>query len=167
MFQVDARFDRYLFYRTYVPDDAAAEATRNNRSNWAIYKDLKLKRLQTAKFYTDFNLRDDSHPEMSSRSADVVVDFDTMPQDGTRYTMRDRRIILHGLTMPDDFYHPDYSHTPVPAHSDYRRTRYWNANLKTSDGCAHVEFYNGSRNATLTVSTAAIGKTGPCCTEGL
>ncbi len=165
MFLVDARFDRYLFYRTYTPDEAASQATPTTRSNWAIYKDTKLKRLQTAKFYTDFSLRQDDHPEMSSRSADVVVDFDTMPQDATRYTMRDRRIILHGFNMPDDFYHPDYSTKPLPSHKDYRRTLYWNPNLKLDGEVTHIDFYNGSNSATLTVSGAAIGIHGPCATD--
>lgn len=164
MFLVDARFDRYLFYRTYAPDEAASQATPTTRSNWAIYKDTKLKRLQTAKFYTDFSLRRDDHPEMSSQSADVVVDFDTMPQDATRYTMRDRRIILHGFNMPDDFYHPDYSRKPLPSHKDYRRTLYWNPNLKLNGNVTEVDFYNGSNSATLTVSGAAVGTSGPCAT---
>lgn len=165
MFLVDARFDRYLFYRTYAPDEAAARATPTTRSNWAIYKDAKLKRLQTAKFYTDFSLRRDDHPEMGSQSADVVVDFDTMPQDATRYTMRDRRIILHGFNMPDDFYHPDYSHKPLPSHKDYRRTLYWNPNLKLNGHDTQVTFYNGSSSATLSVSGAAVGSLGPCGAE--
>ncbi len=165
MFLVDARFDRYLFYRTYTPDEAAAQATPTTRSNWAIYKDAKLKRLQTAKFYTDFSLRQDDHPEMSSKSADVVVDFDTMPQDATRYTMRDRRIILHGFNMPDDFYHPDYSTKPLPTHKDYRRTLYWNPNLQINGGDTQVDLYNGSNSATLTVSGAAVGSKGPCVTS--
>lgn len=164
MFLVDARFDRYLFYRTYAPDEAAARATPTTRSNWALYKDTKLKRLQTAKFYTDFSLRRDDHPEMGSQSADVVVDFDTMPQDATRYTMRDRRITLHGFNMPDDFYHPDYSRKPLPSHKDYRRTLYWNPNLKLNGNGTQVDFYNGSNSATLTVSGAAVGTSGPCAT---
>lgn len=165
MFLVDARFDRYLFYRTYTPDEAASQATPTTRSNWAIYKDTKLKRLQTAKFYTDFSLRQDDHPEMNSKNADVVVDFDTMPQDATRYTMRDRRIILHGFNMPDDFYHPDYSTKPLPSHKDYRRTLYWNPNLKIDGEETHIDFYNGSNSATLTVSGEAIGIHGPCATD--
>lgn len=164
MFQVDARFDRYLFYRTYAPDAAAAQATHTTRSNWALYKDTKLKRLQTAKFYTDFSLRQDGYPEMSNKSADVVVDFDTMPQDATRYTMRDRRITLHGFNMPDDFYHPDYSTKPLPDHKDYRRTLYWNPNLKLQGEGTQVSFYNGSNSATLTVSGAAVGTSGPYAT---
>ncbi len=167
MFLVDARFDRYLFYRTYAPDEAASQATPTTRSNWAVYKDTKLKRLQTVKFYTDFSLRQDSHPEMNSQSADVVVDFDTMPQDATRYTMRDRRIILHGFTMPDDFYHPDYSNKPLPGHQDYRRTLYWNPNVKTDGGGAQIKFYNGSHNTALSISGAAIGLNGPCCAPSL
>ena len=161
MFLVDARLDRYLFYRTYVPNKEQSDASPVTRSNWAVFKDLKLKRLQTAKFYTDFSLREDDHPEMNSKSADVVVDYDMMPQDATRYTMRDRRIVLHGFTMPDEFYHPDYSQTPLPSTKDYRRTLYWNPNLKFDGTETHVDFYNGSRSATLSISGAAIGANGP------
>lgn len=161
MFLVDARLDRYLFYRTYVPNKEQSDASPVTRSNWAVFKDLKLKRLQTAKFYTDFSLREDDHPEMNSKSADVVVDYDMMPQDATRYTMRDRRIVLHGFTMPDEFYHPDYSQTPLPSTKDYRRTLYWNPNLKLDGTETHVDFYNGSRSATLSISGAAIGANGP------
>ncbi len=78
--------------------------------------------------------------------------------------MRDRRIVLHGFTMPDDFYHPDYSNKPLPEHRDYRRTLYWNPNLQTDGKETHIGFYNGSRPAAVSVSGAAVGLAGPCCT---
>lgn len=166
LFHVDARLDRYLFYRNYGPDEAAAQADPMNRSNWTIYKNLKLKRLSKVKFYTDFSLRDDEPPEMGTYTPDVVVDFELMPQDATRYTMRDRRLVLHGFALPDDFYQPDYSHRTLPTAPDYRRTRYWNANLPLdASGRATVTFYNGSSATALKATAAGVGAQGPVSSQ--
>lgn len=136
-----------------------------NRSNYSIYKDLFLRRQQTVKFYTDFDLRNcDRYMEMSSQTADVTLDFETIPDDGTRYTMRDRSLVLPGIAEPDEYYHPDYSHRQLPRYADYRRTLYWNPSLRVgATSKAHATFYNNSQKTCIQVSAMGMGNLGPAC----
>ena len=100
---------------------------------------------------------------MANKVQDVTLDFVTFPDDGKQYTFRDRRIVLHGLTEPSEFYCPDYSRKPLPEMKDYRRTLYWNPNAKLdSNGNFKAEFYNGSREVRMKVSAEGLtteGKT--------
>jgi hypothetical protein len=95
---------------------------------------------------------------MQSTVADVTLDYMLIPDDMKRYTYRDRRIILDGMYHPDEFYHPDYSHKPLPEDTkDYRRTLYWNPNAKLdADGCFTASFYNNGKPTRIRVSTAGI-----------
>ena len=161
-FNVDARMNDYLFYRSYQPDLANGVKVIQGRSNQAIYKDLRLSRQKDVRLFTDFELRNEEKPmEMSKTVADVTVDFVTFPDDAKQYTFRDRRIVLHGFTFPRDFYQPDYSKRPLPEVRDYRRTRYWNPNAKPDkEGRFHADFYNGSRPVRLKISAEGITKEG-------
>jgi len=164
-FNVEGRLDGVLFYRSFDTGRTKMMEAPMNRSNYSIYKDLFLRRQQTVKFYTDFDLRNcDRYMEMSSQVADVTLDFETIPNDGTRYTMRDRSLVLPGITEPDEYYHPDYSHRQLPQHADYRRTLYWNPNLRTGPTSkAHAEFYNNSLTTRVQVSAMGVGTLGPAC----
>ncbi len=68
-----------------------------------------------------------------------------------------RKIVFNGIAEPVEYYHPDYSKLPLPEHKDYRRTLYWNPNVKTdSRGRARVEFYNNSTCRQVAVSAEGI-----------
>ena len=78
------------------------------------------------------------------------------PDGSRRLTYRDRRYVIPGFAYPAQFYSPDYSKTELPLKgdggSDYRRTLYWNPNLKLNDeGEAEVRFFNNSRVTQLSV----------------
>ncbi len=78
------------------------------------------------------------------------------PDGSRRLTYRDRRYVIPGFAYPAQFYSPDYSKTELPLKgdegSDYRRTLYWNPNLKLNDeGEAEVKFFNNSRVTQLSV----------------
>ena len=75
------------------------------------------------------------------------------PDGSRRITYRDRRYFLPGFAYPAEFYSPDYSkQTPSEDKKDYRRTLYWNPNLKLNDeGEAEITFYNNSRTSVLSV----------------
>ena len=69
-----------------------------------------------------------------------------------------RRLFLPGFARPAQFYSPDYSRQTPPEPTDYRRTLYWNPNLKLNEnGRARVTLYNNSR--TTKVSVEAEGQT--------
>ncbi len=75
------------------------------------------------------------------------------PDGSRRITYRDRRYFLPGFAYPAEFYSPDYSkQVPSDDKKDYRRTLYWNPNLKLNDeGEAEVKFYNNCRTSVLSV----------------
>ena len=146
----------YVFYRNYDPGPTYTEQFRSNM--W-VYDRIFLKRQDKIRLFTDFELRnEDKRIEMQTTVADVTLDYMLYPDDGMRYTYRDRRIILDGMYEPNDFYHPDYSHSPLPDDlHDYRRTLYWNPNARLDDeGRFTATFYNNSKPTRIKVSTAGI-----------
>lgn len=169
MFNVDARMNDYMFYRSYNPVNSDSPYTKEailkivaNRSNYAVYKDLFLKRQWKTRVYTDFELRNEDKPlEMSMKAADITFDFVTLPDDATRHSFRDRRIILHGFTEPREFYQPNYKDRPLPDTKDYRRTLYWNPNVKCDkNGEATIRFYNNAKTTKVKLSVAGLCKNG-------
>ena len=72
--------------------------------------------------------------------------------DSRRAVYRDRRYILEGFSYPAEFYSPDYSKQTPPEPTDYRRTLYWNPDLKLDEsGEANITFYNNSRHTSLSI----------------
>jgi hypothetical protein len=70
-----------------------------------------------------------------------------------------RRTHFSGFEKPETFDMTDYS--VLPPAQDFRRTLYWNPNVKTSkDGVAKVEFYNNSSCRHLVISAEGITKDG-------
>ena len=152
----DQELTPYVFYRNYDPGPTVMAQFRSEM--W-VYERLKLNRQDQIRLFTDFELRNEDRPvPMQSTVADVTLDYMLMPDDTKRYTYRDRRIILDGMYEPNDFYHPDYSHQPLPADfRDYRRTLYWNPNARLdADGRFTASFYNNGKPTRLRVSTAGI-----------
>ncbi len=70
-----------------------------------------------------------------------------------------RKTWIQGYSTPVEFYSPDYS--LLPKDEDYRRTLYWNPNIKTdSEGKATVEFYNNSSCRNIDVSAETLTNNG-------
>ena len=86
--------------------------------------------------------------------------------DGSfRATYRDRRLILSGFSVPDEFYHPNYSLRPLPDTIDYRRTLYWNPDLQLdSEGKATIRFYNNGHQTRIAVTADGMTKDGQLMT---
>ena len=119
-YNVVGKLDRYTFYTNFIP----MQDIIKNRSDAALFKDLHLNRVDSIRFYTDFEPRNytDRHTEQLNLE-DVVVVYVPVADDGKRFTYRDRRIMLEGFTYPEEHYSPDYS-TQKPAEpTDYRSAR--------------------------------------------
>lgn len=70
-----------------------------------------------------------------------------------------RKTWINGYSTPVEFYSPDYS--LLPKDEDYRRTLYWNPNVKTdSEGKATVEFYNNGSCRNIDISAETLTKSG-------
>ena len=104
--------------------------------------------------YTDYSPRREGDERYAQdNQPEVCVDIRRMPNDGQRVTYIDRRIILDGFAYEEDFYNPDYQRTPpTEATADYRRTLYWNPDLRLdSEGRANIRFFTGTRPTSLSV----------------
>ena len=55
-----------------------------------------------------------------------------------------RQTTFDGYSPKVEFYSPQYPNGPIQGDVDYRRTLYWNPEIKVSNGRAEVEFYNNS-----------------------
>ena len=83
----------------------------------------------------------------------VAVDLRWFPDNSQRVVYRDRRLILDGFAFQADFYNPDYQRNPPKeGQKDYRRTLYWNPDLKLdANGKAHVHLFNNSQNTMIAI----------------
>ena len=163
-FNVEAQVDGYIFYRDYYCDTGLSqreelETINPYRSKELVVSQLKLKRQDEIRVYTDLEPRNPDLPRTRSMcQPDMKLDLRLVPDAGERPTYRDRRIILHGFYLPDHFYHRDYSHKPNPVEAkDYRRTLYWNPNAKLdADGRFTATFYNNGKPTRMKVSAVGL-----------
>ena len=76
-----------------------------------------------------------------------------------------RRTHFQGFNVPETFEMEDYS--IMPPMEDFRRTLYWNPNVKTDkDGKATIEFYNNSSCTQMFISAEGITKDGKFIISG-
>lgn len=147
-----------VFFRNYVPEPDLEYSTP--MASNALLERLRLKRMRNILVYTDYDKRNGVRLESDGVAAVTVV-IEPIPNDGKRYTYRDRRYILDGITYPEEFYNPDYSRQKPSAPTDYRRTLYWNPNAKPfEDGTFHATFYNNSRMTSMKVTASGIDAQG-------
>lgn len=126
-----------------------------NRSNHQMNRFNQLTNLDSVRIYTDFHPRYGADPRATEDNVDrVSIDLRQMPDEGQRVTYRDRRYVLQGFSEPDEFYNPDYSRHPLPeGQKDYRRTLYWNPDLRLdAGGRATISFCTGSQPSTVSVT---------------
>ena len=117
-----------------------------------------LSNLDKLYIYTDYAPREQGSVRYEgSNQPDVIIDYRLFPDEGYQKTYRDRRYILDGYAVCEDFYSPDYSQKPLPDTKDYRRTLYWNPNVEfDAEGKATVNLYNNSKQTVLSVQAEGI-----------
>ena len=157
----------HTYYRNYSPYVSGDEAEVAglyvpNRTSQHMYDQLKLKRLQNIRVFTDYEPRtEDSLMVQESHIPDAIVELELIANDGIQPTFRDRHIYLKGIEVPMEFYQPDYSNRQPTMPADYRRTLYWNPNAVTDDqGRFTATFYNNGKETRVRMSAAAIAPDG-------
>ena len=143
--------------RPYITKDGGYTFSIN------INKDNKLmSRLDKCYIYTDYCPREQgSWKYQQDNQPEVIIDLRTYPNDGYYPICRDRRIILKGYSVCDDFYSPDYSQKPLPEVKDYRRTLLWIPNVRfNQNGQAIVRLYNNSKPSVLSLEAEGITSKG-------
>ena len=113
-----------------------------------IYYTLKSRDLNT-------NLEEDEY--------DAFFSFNTYGNDLSRpkFVPGIRNTSLQGYSNVKEFYSPQYSTKPLPTVKDFRRTLYWNPDVRTdSTGKAAVKFYNNSTCKVMKISAETVTKDG-------
>ena len=126
-----------------------------------------LKNLGKVYIYTDYSPRREGNSLYDGEDIPIVtVDLHLIDQlDSHRATSRDRRYVLPGYSAPEEFYQPDYSNKPLPSTKDYRRTLYWNPDLKLDNsGKAEFRFYGNGKQTHLSVRAEGLAGDGTLLT---
>ncbi len=121
-----------------------------------------LQNLDKVYIYTDYSPRREGDKRYeNSNQPEVIISLNQYSDRSVRPTFRDRRYILQGYAVSEDFYQPDYSSKPLPEHKDYRRTLYWNPDVKLdANGEATVSFYNNGKQTQIAVSAEGMDSEG-------
>ena len=148
--------NKTTFYRNYVQTSSEHDVPM---AKTAMLDYLRLNKMRNIRAYTDYDKRNGTHLEVDGAPA-VTLSIESL--DGKRYTYRDRRYILDGITYAEEFYQPDYTNVKPQEPTDYRRTLYWNPYTKPdTDGVFRATFYNNATNATrVDVSACGLDKNG-------
>ncbi|MBP5514954.1 MAG: hypothetical protein J6Y04_09310 [Bacteroidaceae bacterium] len=157
---MNRHFDTSLYY-----DSIKFEAFYPNRYDMTYWVNVtiapgvsrrysRLEYIDKIYIYSDYSPRREGDERFSqSNQPSVDVSLHAYPDKSRRVTYRDRRYILHGFAFQEDFYHPDYKRNPPKeGQKDYRRTLYWNPDLKLDkNGRAQVSLYNNSQKTRIQV----------------
>lgn len=157
-FNIRAMVEGTTFYRNYTPMESEFD---KNASSAHIYEMLRLNRMLNIRAYTDYESRTDSGDVVTQNVADVTLVFEPVPNDGKRYTYRDRRYIFDGITYAEEFYNRKYTDAVPQDPKDYRRTLYWNPNAKLDENGRFTDvLFNNSKETRLKVSAAGVSADG-------
>ena len=91
-----------------------------------------------------------------------VIDINMYPSTERRARAKGtRQTTFRGFDEPAEFYAPTYPDGPIVGDKDYRRTLYWNPDLRTdANGQADVLLYNNGYSRSFTVSAQGITESG-------
>ena len=139
------------------------ESYMGNMSDWDRRRYMLPAYADKYIFYSDYAPRlEGSRRYYGSNLPETDVVQSSLPNEGRRAIYRNRRFVLPGFAACGEFYNPDYSQRKPDAQpTDYRRTLYWNPNVKLDEnGNAEVKFYNNARTTQIAVDAAGQGKNG-------
>ncbi len=135
--------------------------------HWQPTEELDIAKLDKFVIYTDYSPRlEGSRRYMGSDLPDTYIVAYPYHDDGRRAFYRDRRYMLPGFSLCEEFYNPDYSQQALPqGRQDRRRTLYWNPSLKLDqDGHASVTLFNCERTTQLNVTAEGLTSKGEILT---
>lgn len=121
-----------------------------------------LRNLHKVRIYTDYAPRLEGDPRYESpNQPPVTISLECLSDNMQRTTYRDRRYLMTGYNVCEEFYQPHYESLPPPEHKDFRRTLYWNPDLQLDqDGHATIIFYGNSQETSPTVTVEGIADDG-------
>lgn len=155
---------------TIAISDSRSIAMRLTSKGWVDLSVSKLDNLNYDSF--DYELEDAYTEELPTLSDPIVkrnktrdriyVLLYTYPNEKARADKKSmRHTKLQGYSYTKDFYNPQYNYSVFPDERDYRRTLYWNPDIKTDKaGKAGVSFYNNSTSQQISIDAETITPSG-------
>ena len=148
-----------------VDNDKQANGRLPKKHSWMMHEFRSMaivENIERANNITRFTVGGEAEKEYNSSNIASVVYLFTRDKVPEYYIRGTRRAILHGYSLCDDFYSPDYRLSEPPTASDHRRTLFWNPSLTTDkDGKTNVIFYSNSReNQRLHINAQGIAING-------
>lgn len=125
--------------------------------------EVRLENIDKYVLYTDYQPRMIGSKQYQGPNLPTTINVVYPYLDDTeRHFYRERRYIMDGLAIPDEFYSPDYSNRQLPeVPADYRRTLYWNPQLKLdSKGATTISFWNNSNQNQISVKAEGMTSQG-------
>lgn len=159
-YNILAKLNDVPFWLNYAPQMGTTFFIPNITAD-KMFQDLHLRRLDKIKVYTDYDKRNNTGLVDEASTPAVTMVFESLPDGARRPTYRDRRYVFNGIAYAEEFYSPDYSNAVPAEPKDYRRTLYWNPNVKLSeDGTFTDTFFNNSKETRMRVSATGIDAKG-------
>ena len=166
---VDRAYNYSVFFDTikvvsYYPYDSGRNWVNTHypgpaeRRRWQ-----RLEYIDKIYIYTDYSPRREGDVRFDqANQPSVDVSLHRYSDWSRRVTYLNRRYVLPGFALQEDFYHPDYRRNPPrEGQEDYRRTLYWNPDLQLgADGCAEISFFNNSQKTSIVVEAEGMTKNG-------
>lgn len=146
-----------------VEKDFLSEDADSNMTDLGLGSNLEEKRHQRAlrkTFETGMAVDENTMVKFVEEPAVLVLVhlFDDGLHDG--YKKGIRHTFFQGYSPVREYYHIDHSGN-VPGEVDFRRTLYWNPDVKTDgNGKAQVSFYNNTTCRQMTISAEGLTKQG-------
>lgn len=130
-----------------------------NRNAYILYRPLnQVTKILVSKNYERFS---GSHWYRPNDGNTVLVMVFCQRDNALRALDNVRVLPFDGYSQEKVFFHPDYSRGVLPGDVDYRRTLYWNPDVKTDkDGNASISFYNNSSCKSVVVNAETITEQG-------
>ncbi|MFA6590333.1 MAG: hypothetical protein WCS66_08360, partial [Bacteroidales bacterium] len=96
-------------------------------------KFLTLEHVKQISIYSDKDGREPYSLKevLKSYTNDFIINYESFLDNSYIPVYKGRRVNLLGYSPECEFYHPDYSDGVLPEQRDYRRTLYWNPDVRT------------------------------------
>lgn len=151
------------FYPGYTLKEISDVVASKIPDSLRYKKHINIEHVKQISIYTDKDSREPYGYDKIHKSytSDFIINYESY-QDNTYIPVyKGRRVNILGYSPECEFYHPDYSGGVLPEQSDYRRTLYWNPDVRIdSTGRSHITFFNNSTCRTIRISAESVSSDG-------
>lgn len=158
------------FYPGYTLKEISDVVASKIPDSLGYKKHINIEHVKQISIYSDKHSREPYGNDKIHKSytSDFIINYESFLDKTYIPVYKGRRVNILGYSPECEFYHPDYSGGILPEQSDYRRTLYWNPDVRTDSlGRSHIKFFNNSTCRTIRISAESVSRDGqPIMYEG-